>query len=1156
MLEGQFGSLGNFIKKRYKIIIIVWLVALVVLLPFAAESTSLVNYNIENIEFAGSNQTMSVEANALLNSQFNNSNSSSNGTAVVLFIASPLENVTSYKLWEKLNSTYKSDLNSLAPSGIISPYNIGNGVVDPISNSTYTIYTDVSKAANGTISGYNTFNSSVKSVENFTIELISIDSYFNSVHYNISLAVRSYSTLFKSYEYTINNTSQLLYGIPLAYYTIYNNKSLAAYPTPQRDYFASKTLLNETQNFGNSSLSVGYYRAFYNTWNNTSNPYYNGPEYSRLNFSIQQAYTWLNNTVLNSSLYQTEREIFTRVHSSFNLISYSNNATRENITLSLDYSLTSSYGAGDMDIFNATYQNFVSRGNETLLSQNLTGQILNSSDPQIAIFTNQTFKMSPVQFAGYFNSVNSLNNSFFEMQLNQSLLSTSLKQLYQSVDIPSNVFYSSLIEDRPATFTPYFINYTASELNALSSSLGVSSQTIVSDFLAEGSKNSSLNLTEQFLKNQFEGYPYFTFNNPAKFVAESVSTGGTLADSLSGNYTGAGISLSAPLFHSLVPNNFSGYMVVLEFNQSNLNSSQLNTLTNYLSGIQQEFDPVKIYSTSSAQISSGIESTAYSGLIFSLVAGIVASVIIVGIYFRSPLLAFVPLMFFGVSMIIILGLSYLIFGILLKTTLSFIVTTLSAMLILGLSTDYSVYMLNRYSKEKSDDKLGTTVKWAGHAVFTSGLTVILSYIVLGIFRVPIIGSGGFVNALGITISLAVALTLLPAFMIVFKKRIKPRKIIVNFAKVARVSRKHKKVLVAVLIVIFISTLVVYEATPTSFSLFSLIPNNTGKTGYYEMTSAFGGDTLSPSYALLTFPSQIYLNGHFNETDIGILNNVTTALLKDSGISDLTTLTYPFGTFVNVSNIGGSTLSKNTILNQSLTFVGKDGKTVLLNFTTKSVSYISSGIDSIAGVDMVLKQVVPADVSYKVGGTAQSLLDSSSAINISTYEIVLILSVMIFAVLAFQLSSIFTPLRLLFNVGTSALLAVSLFYLVYHYLLKLPLIVFGPLFVIVTLFGVGLDYDIFLVTKAREAVISGKSDEAAISEAIDENGGVVLVLGFILAGVFGSLIFSSIGIISEIGFAVTAGVLIDTVISWLFLIPALMLVLKKYNWWPSHIRPDH
>jgi RND superfamily putative drug exporter len=84
---------------------------------------------------------------------------------------------------------------------------------------------------------------------------------------------------------------------------------------------------------------------------------------------------------------------------------------------------------------------------------------------------------------------------------------------------------------------------------------------------------------------------------------------------------------------------------------------------------------------------------------------------------------------------------------------------------------------------------------------------------------------------------------------------------------------------------------------------------------------------------------------------------------------------------------------------------------------------------------------------------------------------------------------------------------------------------------------------------------GESDEDAIAEAIEENGGVILVLGFILAGVFGSLIFSSIGIISEIGFAVTAGVLVDTLLSWLFLIPALMLVLKKYNWWPSKIRHE-
>jgi uncharacterized membrane protein YdfJ with MMPL/SSD domain len=1149
MLENQFGALGNFIKKRYKAIIIGWIVALVILLPFAAESTSLVSYDITNVEFAGSNQTMSAEAQHLLDSQFNSTNSSSNGTAVVLYIDSPFNSSNSYNLWEKLNSSYKSNLTSLGASGIVSPYTIANQVVDSISNSTYTIYGDISKASNGTISGFNTFNTSVGSVENFTQELKTIDTYFNSTYHNVSFAVRSYSNLFSSYKVLIINVSGMVYGIPLAYFDIYSNIP-SSYPIPERDYIAAQQLFSVTGNFGNNSNSIGYFEAFYGVWNNTSNPYYSSSQSDRLNFSINQAFT-----ILNSTLNQSEKMLFDPIYSSFNTTSYQDNATRESITLGLVYSLTSNYGTGDVQIFNATYQDFLANGNETLLSENLTGSILNSNDPQISVFTNQTFNMSPSQFSGYFTSAKPLTDSFFEMQLNDSLLSTSLTDLRQSVDIPGVVFYSGLLNNNTGIFRGYFINYTASQMGALASTLGVSSYTIVSDFLSEGTRNSSLSLTGSFLSSHFKGYPYFSFSNPSKFVTMSVATSGNITGTLTGNYTGAGISLSPSLFHYLVPTDFSGFMVVLDFSQSNLNNTQLSTLTSYLNGLQNEFHPVKIYSTSSAQISNGIESTAYSGLIYSLLAGIILSVIIVGIYFRSALLAFVPLMFFGVSMVIVIGLSYIIFGLLMKTTISFIVTTLSAMLILGLSTDYSVYMLNRYAKEKSEDKLGVTVKWAGHAVFTSGLTVILSYIVLGIFKVPIIGPGGFVNALGITISLAVALTLLPSFIIVFKNRIRPRKVIVNFEKVAKVSRNHKKILVAVLVVIFISTLVVYETTPTSFSLFSLIPDNAGKIGYNEMTVALQGDTLSPSFALLTFPSQIYLNDHFNKTDIGILNNVTRDLLNDPGISHVTTITYPFGTYVDLSNISGSKIAASAILNQSLTFIGKDGNTVLLNFTTKSVSYVASGIDSISRVDKIMKQDVPSTVKYEVGGTAQSLLDSSNAINLSTYEIVTILAIMIFAVLAFQLSSIFTPLRLLFNVGTSALLAVSLFYFVFYYIMKLPLIVFGPLFVIVTLFGVGLDYDIFLVTKAREAVMRGRTDEEAITEAIDENASVILVLGFILSGVFGSLIFSPIGIISEIGFSVTTGVLIDTVVSWLFLIPALMLVLKKYNWWPSHIRPN-
>ncbi|MGC8562002.1 MAG: MMPL family transporter [Thermoplasmata archaeon] len=1144
MLEGRFRTLGNFIKKRYKAIIIVWVVLIVALLPFAAMSTSLINYNVEDIEFAGSSHTQSVQAQNIMNSEFNFSKGNSSGTVAVLYVESPFNSSTSYSIWEKINSTYAKNLSSLGPSGIVSPYQIADGVVNSLGNSTDTIYGGIMKASNSTISAYGTFTNATNGFESFTSNLITIDGYFNSTYHNVSRAVVGYNGLFES----ISGASSLIYGIPIAFYGIYLSSPLTN--SSEKSSYAYSALLKETNNFSDNQTSLGYFNAFYASWSNIVSSNSSFPNTTTLQLAINDAFT-----SFSAEMTKQQQQFFYSVLSSFNVTTYQSSSERLSITDELALSISSPSSAVEMQIFNYTFENFVINGSLPALSANITGTLLSSNNNAISEFTNSTFGETPDEFASSFESVSQVNSSVVENQMNHSLLSNSMSEFYKSVNMPVSVFYSGLINNNTSQFRQYFINSAAAGLKELASTLDQNSSSVVSTFLSEGSSKSAMNLTESFLMSHFKDYPYFSFSNPAQFVSSSVKAKGNVSSLVNGNYSEAGIDLSSSVFHSLVPRDFSGYLIIIDFTPSSLNNSQLNVLSSYLSGIQNRFDPVKIYSTSDSQIANGIEDTAYSGLIYSLVAGMILSVIIVGIYFRSAFLAFVPLMFFGLSMVVILGLSELIFGIIMKTTLSFIVTTLSAMLILGLSTDYSVYILNRYTKEESQDKLGTTVQWAGHAVFTSGLTVILSYIVLGIFKVPIIGAGGFVNALGIAISLGVALTLLPSFMIIFKKRIKQKRNLINFRKIAMVSRKHKKALVAVLIVIFISTLVVYETTPTSFSLFSLIPDNSGKAGYYEMTSAFGGDTLSPSYIVLTFPNQIYYDGHFNETDIGVLNNITSALIKDNGISGLTTLTYPFGNYVNVQNISGSSISKSTILNQSLTFIGKDGSTVLLNFSTKYVSYTEQGINAIAKVDNILKQVTPTDVKYAVGGTPQSLLDSSNSINTSTYDIIIILSIMIFGVLAFQLTSILTPLRLLFNVGTSALLAVSLFYLVFHYLMKLPLIVFGPLFVIVTLFGVGLDYDIFMVTKAREAVMRGESDEDAIAESIEQNGGVILVLGFILAGVFGSLIFSSIGIISEIGFAVTAGVLIDTLLSWLFLIPALMLVLKKYNWWPSNIRHD-
>ncbi|HEU12509.1 MAG TPA: hypothetical protein ENO35_00260, partial [Euryarchaeota archaeon] len=68
----------------------------------------------------------------------------------------------------------------------------------------------------------------------------------------------------------------------------------------------------------------------------------------------------------------------------------------------------------------------------------------------------------------------------------------------------------------------------------------------------------------------------------------------------------------------------------------------------------------------------------------------------------------------------------------------------------------------------------------------------------------------------------------------------------------------------------------------------------------------------------------------------------------------------------------------------------------------------------------------------------------------------------------------------------------------------------------------------------------------------ENGSVIVILGTILIATFLSLYFTSIAIIQEVGVGLALGVLADTLISWMIFIPSVMLIMKKYNWWPSRI----
>jgi len=168
------------------------------------------------------------------------------------------------------------------------------------------------------------------------------------------------------------------------------------------------------------------------------------------------------------------------------------------------------------------------------------------------------------------------------------------------------------------------------------------------------------------------------------------------------------------------------------------------------------------------------------------------------------------------------------------------------------------------------------------------------------------------------------------------------------------------------------------------------------------------------------------------------------------------------------------------------------------------------------------------------------------------EIIAILAVAVYVILFIQLRSVFTPLRLIFTILCSVVFSLTVVSITYYHLLNLPILDFVPLFVVVTMLGVGIDYDIFFVTRIREEVLNGKTDDEAIVRAVDRVWVTILGLGLVLSTVFASLLITGIPIFGEISLGVAAAILVDVLVVILFFVPSLMGLAQRVNWWPSKI----
>ncbi|MGP6220871.1 MMPL family transporter [Caldiplasma sukawensis] len=698
---------------------------------------------------------------------------------------------------------------------------------------------------------------------------------------------------------------------------------------------------------------------------------------------------------------------------------------------------------------------------------------------------------------------------------------------------------------------------------------------IVSGLTSIEEENPALLLTESAAKKQFYGNPDIEINSPDLLnffsiihnVSGSKNINNTVYEMMNTSSLNNFPLVPTPfLLHNFVGYDNSTIIFIYLFSENYSNSIK-NNITTIVHLYENKITGSKFIIAGSQEFSSQLENEITSGLFKALAAGIILSIIIVGLYFRSFRAAFIPIMMFVVAAIISLGVVGYLYTYVFNTSVSFITPTLLFIFILGLSSDYTVYLMARYRRElrnKTEHPTILTSRWAGHAIFTSGLTVIISEVVLWLANIPFFSDTGLANAIGVTVTLMLATTFLMAILHRFGKKIFPRSASGDFKapdqrrmeKVGNFSVDHKKILLVVFVIITIGGLFVYASTTQGIDLLKLLPKSQAIEGIEVVNNSFNGDFFDRDFIIVNFTSPLISNGVVNTNEMKQLYNLENVTAQTHGITTVIGPGRPYGYFTGLIPSNATPSNARMYYNTSLSFISSsNSRYVELVIQTYELGWNSKSINTLNVLYKNIENNKSADETVVIGGLTEALGNAFTQTQNSFYELLPILTITIFVILTIQLSSILTPLRLIFMVLAMVLISLMVTYGLFHYLQGYPVVIFMPVFVFVTLLAVGLDYDIFMITRVREEVIKGRTLREGLVTSVKENGSVIMLLGTLLFVTFAALYFSAIPLIQEIGVGVGIGVLLDTFISWPFFIPAIMSIIKRFNWWPSKLEKN-
>ncbi len=528
--------------------------------------------------------------------------------------------------------------------------------------------------------------------------------------------------------------------------------------------------------------------------------------------------------------------------------------------------------------------------------------------------------------------------------------------------------------------------------------------------------------------------------------------------------------------------------------------------------------------------------------------------------FGSLVTAGVPIVVGGMSVACVLGAIFLTAHV---VDLSIFVLNLATLLGLGLAIDYSLFMTSRFREELThknvSDAVASTVATAGKAVFFSGLTVLIGLSGLAIFNIMFLRSVGVAGALVVFFAVLGALTLLPAVLGVIGTRVDRLSIYRRgddtgsfWHWVAERVMAHPW-LVLIPVVTFLLVLgLPFSRVNLSSPDATILPLSTGsRQGFEMLRTQFGDGSISPIVVA------VESNGPINSPEnITSLYDMTRKIAKDQrvwNIDSIVTLDPRIALQQYQLMYADPSTLNDPYIGAAYHQLAGSNATVMYVYTQALPS--SNEAKSLLAM---LRQMNPGPgLTMQVGGGTGEIVDVVHSMYTDFPIAIALIVLATYITLFLQFRSLILPIKAVLMNAMSIVASYGALVWIFQEGHLSGLLNFEPLgFVEASLpvvmfsllFGLSMDYEVFLLSRVREVWDETGDNRLAVSTGLARSGRIITGAALILVVVASSFATADVVLIKALGVGIAIAVAIDATIVRALLVPATMRLLGHLNWW--------